>query len=380
MEYIEQKWTFESSLGVRRQLDFIISGPGLLEAAPQPVDHLSLGSDHRAVSAIFHILRQNWQSGRQRQKQDGTWSAPTDFKQDLEKEIHSKQPASVREVEEVLVQVAEGCHACSLPVVQPAPQFAGVLSNLRAKRRSCRNASELTDVSKQIQKEVRKDLRKLKSEKVRRKLEAFKNLSELHSVHRLPVVKARTQTKPPETMGEFMAETFRSSNGSPNYSNTMIAQLPLVTLPELNQALRRMSRGRCSDRSGGALEMIVCGGHLIQQCLVNSYNLFLQTGNMEADWWHTFFTLLPKGGDVNDPGNWRPIAVLNVTYKLCSRIVHDRIGQFWTKSNRMIKWDSGADAARRMHFSYSKMPSASRSRAALRSGSLAWISRRRLIA
>lgn len=32
-------------------------------------------------------------------------------------------------------------------------------------------------------------------------------------------------------------------------------------------------------------------------------------------------TLLHKGGDEENPGNWRPIALLNVTYKIYAKVL-----------------------------------------------------------
>lgn len=39
-------------------------------------------------------------------------------------------------------------------------------------------------------------------------------------------------------------------------------------------------------------------------------------------------TMLPKSGDLNNPGNWRPIAVLPICYKLFARIVYNRLRLF----------------------------------------------------
>ena len=35
--------------------------------------------------------------------------------------------------------------------------------------------------------------------------------------------------------------------------------------------------------------------------------------------------MLPKNGDLTDPGNWRPIAVLKTLYRLLSRMIYNRI-------------------------------------------------------
>ena len=35
--------------------------------------------------------------------------------------------------------------------------------------------------------------------------------------------------------------------------------------------------------------------------------------------------MIPKSGDRKDPANWRPIAVLRVSYKVFSRLIHERL-------------------------------------------------------
>ena len=46
-------WTFESSMGVRRRLDFILASQNLVVQASGPSNKLNLGSDHRAVQTTL---------------------------------------------------------------------------------------------------------------------------------------------------------------------------------------------------------------------------------------------------------------------------------------------------------------------------------------
>ena len=50
---MNDKWTFESSSGVRRQLDFILVGPGFDTFTLHASSELDLGSDHRSVVAML---------------------------------------------------------------------------------------------------------------------------------------------------------------------------------------------------------------------------------------------------------------------------------------------------------------------------------------
>ena len=50
---LEEAYTFISSLGVKRQIDFVLHGPGFHVLHASAVDSLDLGSDHRAVEAVL---------------------------------------------------------------------------------------------------------------------------------------------------------------------------------------------------------------------------------------------------------------------------------------------------------------------------------------
>ena len=47
-----------------------------------------------------------------------------------------------------------------------------------------------------------------------------------------------------------------------------------------------------------------------------------------ADWKHTRIKVLLKKGDPQLPGNYRPISILPILYKLFSRVLHQRLKVF----------------------------------------------------
>ena len=48
-------WTFESSMGERRQIDFILSSARIPIIAVEATRAIDMGSDHRAVKCVFEI-------------------------------------------------------------------------------------------------------------------------------------------------------------------------------------------------------------------------------------------------------------------------------------------------------------------------------------
>ena len=88
------------------------------------------------------------------------------------------------------------------------------------------------------------------------------------------MVKARTQTKVPDTMGEYLGKIFASACAAPACDAHVLKQIDLVTIPELRRALWRGADVGTRDKAGIALEMILHGGSLVQQCLVHAFNAF----------------------------------------------------------------------------------------------------------
>ena len=101
--------------------------------------------------------------------------------------------------------------------------------------------------------------------------------------------------------------------------------VPLFTKQELTYGLKRMQKGRCADTDGISLEMFLYSGEENQQRLLECLNNVLVEGVIPSSWCNTFFTLLHKGGPIQDANNWRPIAILSITYKIFARLIYHRI-------------------------------------------------------
>ena len=60
-------------------------------------------------------------------------------------------------------------------------------------------------------------------------------------------------------------------------------------------------------------------------CLLHLLNDVLRDGAIPTNWYETHFTLLHKGGSTEDANNWRPIAILSITYKIMARLIFARL-------------------------------------------------------
>ena len=86
-----------------------------------------------------------------------------------------------------------------------------------------------------------------------------------------------------------------------------------------------MKKNKAADRQGVVLEMFAYGGDCVVEMMEHFLNNILDTGVVPESWYESFFAMLPKSGDLRDANNWRPVALLSISYKILARIVHKRL-------------------------------------------------------
>ena len=101
--------------------------------------------------------------------------------------------------------------------------------------------------------------------------------------------------------------------------------VPDFSFEEVRRAVRSMKKKKCPDKEGVVLEMFLYGGDHVLEQLKKHLNSILVTGNVPFSWYETHFSMLHKGGTESDANNWRPIAILSISYKILAKIVFNRI-------------------------------------------------------
>ena len=71
--------------------------------------------------------------------------------------------------------------------------------------------------------------------------------------------------------------------------------------------------------------MIKFGTTTLHESILRMFNSMLRNGTIEEAWRTANFVMLSKSGDLSDPSNWRPIAILPILYKLFSRLLYHRL-------------------------------------------------------
>ena len=136
-------------------------------------------------------------------------------------------------------------------------------------------------------------------------------------------VKNKSSVKPDENkFAELLKEVYSTSTP---FEYAPSCNVPAFTKVELTSALRSMCKKKSADKSGVFCEMFKYANEGVLQCLLGFLNDIVSTGHIPSEWYDTHFGLLHKGGKADDPNNWRPIANLQMTYRVLARLVYNRI-------------------------------------------------------
>ena len=83
-------------------------------------------------------------------------------------------------------------------------------------------------------------------------------------------------------------------------------------------------RGGCTTSESDRLDEIQrAQGHTSEPAFV--FEFAVEIGQLELSWRHSEFVMLPKSGNLSETNNWRPIAILKITYKIFSSLLHLRL-------------------------------------------------------
>ena len=100
-----------------------------------------------------------------------------------------------------------------------------------------------------------------------------------------------------------------------------------LTLAEASEALRRSNRNKTPGADGLTVEFYAHFWHKLGETLVAVFNLGIANGVLPESMKASVTRLVHKKDDKRNLKNWRPISLLNVHYKICSKAVSLRLAK-----------------------------------------------------
>ena len=98
-----------------------------------------------------------------------------------------------------------------------------------------------------------------------------------------------------------------------------------VTLREVTELVKEIDIGKDSCIEGLSTHILKNGFQTLAKQLQHLFNVSLEEGEFPREWAKGFINILPKGGNLKDPSNWRPITQALLPAKLLEKIVQKRI-------------------------------------------------------
>ena len=98
---------------------------------------------------------------------------------------------------------------------------------------------------------------------------------------------------------------------------------------ELIKAISSFNTGKASGIDSISIETIKCGKLSFLKPLCKLYNLILDSSCFLVNWNTYFIVPIHKNGSLNDPKNYRPTVISNTLSKIFSKILCERLVEFF---------------------------------------------------
>ena len=214
----------------------------------------------------------------------------------------------------------------------------------RRELRKCKgtNTARIASISKEIQHELTKSMRRRCRERISEILSNFKDLKSIASIRSngksqfiSSVKDSHGQAKHSrqdiaDVFADFYTDLYRSrdAQASPLHRDHPESDaVPDVTAEEVGAILKKMAKRKAGDTSGLVVEMLQKGGSALWSLLAELFTDVLKPEAAPPEQWRKArLIVLFKKGDKQDPANYRPISLLPLLYKLFAKVLDSRIG------------------------------------------------------
>ena len=326
-------WTWKSPSGEYQRKDYILHSRSLRSDDTSSNLELDMDSDHRNVSTSIEIMssQQNW---KMRKRTFKGWKPtldssrkPSNYHSHLTRLMDECPPDNLQDLGKIAIQAAiPAGEAFQGPNGVSRPGRSLILKDLVFQRKEARDTQRRRDLSKSILKQARRELRMWKSKWAEHLVQKFENTKYLQKIRSAPI-RSSACAIDAEEFASFLGTLYSSANplAITDEDKKMIQSIFIFSLQEFDSALKTMSNLRSTDEDGMVVEMIKYANIEFKESLIIFFNKILIDGTFDESWHNTILQMLPKDGDLKELFNWRPIALLQIFYKIFSKFVYNRI-------------------------------------------------------
>lgn len=199
--------------------------------------------------------------------------------------------------------------------------------------------SNITEISKQIKLNLRKDRQKQRLEtldKCIRKTggikKAIKQLLEKRDwIPKMKNTNQQLETKRANISAiatNFFRDLYSSENKNVIPTDlSRVETVPEIMRSEVEWAIQSQKKDKTPGADGISNELLICNKDLVIPALTYMFNEVLRNEVIPDQWMTSTIILLHKKGDKDNIGNYRPISLMSNVYKVFAKVILNRISK-----------------------------------------------------
>ena len=315
-------------------------------------DSIGVGKDHRTVYMILALPQCNTRSQKKNHKSTNLKGWKAKDKAMYRKEVDSKislipMDAGIvdkcAQIERVLVETGQKWRSNNKASDDKMDEAKKQLRDFIHKRRHARterNPQEVKRLSKLIQKEIKAVAKAAKTSKVCQVLEEFKDLGKIADTKRKGkkecissmIDKEGKEVSDTKDIAEVFADFYEALYKEDNEKaydykiKGAVNEVSRVTPKEVRAQLKKMEKNKAADDAGIVCELLCEASSIVIEAIADLFTAILQPGAaLPSSWKSSSIKVLFKKGDPKVPGNYRPVCIIPILYKMFSKVICERI-------------------------------------------------------
>ena len=345
-----RKWTWKSPNGAtKNEIDFIIADKNNSVNNVTVINKVNIGSDHRMVGCTAKF---NFRATRNKLilKKKICPEKIKENQMEFQLEIRNRfQLLDVTENDDIdkanenlTTAIREAAEKIGSTKTNKESKYSQTTVNLMKKRKTMiiktrRDEIEKAELNKLINKRRREEERKRNMDLIEETIKKGKSLKQAQRKLALgkqqmtslknsngEITNCREQMV--KIVEEFYEQLYSSSTPVPPANSvTDTSEVPEITVDEVRSSLNGMKRGKSPGDDGITTDLLKDAGFEVHSKLAHLFNQCLSKREVPEAWCNAIVVLLHKKGDKTNLGNYRPISLLSVVYKLFSKVLTKRL-------------------------------------------------------
>lgn len=347
----QRKWTWISPDGTtKNEIDFITTNKKETVQDIAVLNSFSIGSDHRMVRARVHFDIRKERTRLVHKSRNKKWYPPENiglYTDSINTNLNTHEDMDIEQINTNIVTALKEAEKLCPINNKNSGRLSQNTKSLLDERRQLRNKYDtnlavLRNLNKEIQKEIRNDIRQYNTREISRVIEENKSLRVLRqtmatgkkNIHKLKDKQGQVvndREKILEVVESFYRELYKipeeqqENRPLTKVINQGSEEMPDITVHEIRGAIREMKNNKSPGNDGIVIEAIKLAGRETLRALARLFNKCLIEATTPTQWSNAEVILLHKKGDITDLSNYRPISLLSHVYKLFTKIITKRL-------------------------------------------------------